>query len=203
MLENRRPHFTQYFEAVSFSRARRSASSSHSHTIFARAGPFAVIDWLVEGRKRFAPCCRARQKGRGSNKHSHINILIEVGLREIAQVRFCGNYTFTRFSFASVSLICSSSCLLATPAVGRWALLMNGATCLWNSDSTVGFDADSLLQCTLFYSCTIIACAAEMSDSRWFLCGGALTCSKRDVNAAMLVMEEHREEKVFPRTGLD
>lgn len=42
-----------------------------------------------------------------------------------------------------------------------------------------------------------------MSDSRGFLCGGALMCSKRDVNAAMLVMEEHREEKVFPQTGLD
>lgn len=72
------------------------------------------------------------------------------------------------FLLLLVSLVCSSSCLLATPAVGRWALLMNGATCLWNSDVTVGFDADSLLQCTLFYSCTIIACAAEMSDSRGF-----------------------------------
>lgn len=67
------------------------------------------------------------------------------------------------FLLLLVSLVCSASCLLATPAVGRWALLMNGATCLWNSDITVGFDADSLLQCTLFYSCTIIACAAEMS----------------------------------------
>lgn len=106
MPESRRPHFTQYFEAVSFSSARRSASSSHSHTIFARAGPFAVIAWLVQGRKRFAPCLQGSRKREGfkqafSHQHSHISILIEVGLREIAQVRFCGNYTVTRFSFAS------------------------------------------------------------------------------------------------------
>lgn len=86
---------------------------------------------------------------------------------------------------------------------------MNGATCLWNSDITVGFDADSLLQCTLFYSCAIIACAAEMSGFALVVfffvcvCGGALMCSMRDVNAAMLVMEEHREEKVFPQTVSD
>lgn len=83
MLGSRRPHFTQSFEAMSFSSARTSASSSHSHTIFVRAGPLAVIAWLVEeGNTLRRVAGLEGEKGRGSNKRFHINILIEVGLRE-------------------------------------------------------------------------------------------------------------------------
>lgn len=158
MLESRRPHFTQDFEAVSFPSARRSASSSHSHTIFARAGPLSS-DCLV-GRRKATLCAvlQGSRKREGfkqafSRQHSHrgraSGNCSGTILRSLQQL-----LVFLLLLFLSFALPLAP---LATPAVGRWALLMNGATCLWNSDITVGFDADSLLQRTLFYSCTIIA----------------------------------------------
>lgn len=171
---------------------------------YLREGRALSSDCLVgRGRKHFAPCCRVRgEKREGfkpafSRQHSHRGRASGKSLRYDLAV----NYTVIRVSFAPVSLSCSPSCLLATPAVGRWALLMNGATCLWNSDIAVGFHANLVTTVYTFLlaynNCLRRRNVGFALVCFFFVClffgGGALMCSRGMWTRLCGDGEEHRE----------